>query len=91
MGVQTEVRGLGELRSRCSDGSAGRGGESGVCGTVEGFPAQDAPPQHDVILVFLVMEPLTQPFPKTAWIFSLGGDRDTIRLGPDSGGILGDD
>jgi hypothetical protein len=28
VGVQTEVRGLGVLRSRCSDGSAGRGGES---------------------------------------------------------------
>lgn len=28
VGVQTEVRGLGVLRSKCSDGSAGRGGES---------------------------------------------------------------
>lgn len=64
MGVQTEVRGLGVLRSRCSDGSAGRAGESVGFVAVEGFPAQDAPPQHDVILVFLVMEPLTQPFPK---------------------------
>lgn len=62
MGVTTEVQGLGVLKSRGSE-SAGRG-VYGVCGTVEGLPAQDAPPQHDVILVFLVMEPLTQPFPK---------------------------
>lgn len=66
VGVQTEVRGLGVLRSRGSDGSLGRGGVSvGFVAPPRGFrPKAPLPSQHDVILVFLVMELLTQPFPK---------------------------
>lgn len=38
VGVQTEVRGLGVLRSRVSDGSAGRGGEpAGFVAPSRGF------------------------------------------------------